>query len=154
MHATNDQSLPEPVSQANTAPDPGSAGRGSDAEKQWTDHEHQAGRAHIQAQKLIEETGSPELAKHAIDGTTDHHHSEPAEDDGGERTEFAQRLGFDSYRALEAMSTPVLSENGQLRMVGSLPGGKWIIWKRGSWNWHQEFDTWQQVRDALATRTD
>ncbi len=151
MHPTNDHTANQPERPEDARPDPGIATPQDDAGKQWTDHEHQADRARLQAQQLVEETGSPELAKHAIDGTADHQTpvSEAGED--SEAAQFARRLGFANYAALEAVSTPVLCDNGQLRMVGSTPNGKWIIWKRGHWDGRLEFDTWQQVRDALAT---
>ncbi|MBL8828880.1 MAG: hypothetical protein JNM18_18010 [Planctomycetaceae bacterium] len=152
MHPTNDQHFDKPETNQDTQP--GSATPADEAGKQWTDHEHQADRARLQAQKLVEETGSPELAKHAIDGATKQPEQPAASADESEAAQFARRLGFASYAALEAMSTPVLSDNGQLRMVGAMPSGKWIIWKRGRWNWHQEFDTWQQVRDALVAAND
>src|SRR5687768_2999335 len=56
--------------------------------------EHIATPVQIEAQKLLEDAGSPELAKHAVDVAA------IGRGEGSPQDQFARRLGFASYLSL------------------------------------------------------
>lgn len=88
---------------------------------EWRDHEHVAEHAQAEAQRLLESTGTPELAKHAID-VAGERQEYTARDD------FARRAGFASFQELLAASAPVTAANGQTWYATPVPNHKWIAW--------------------------
>ena len=57
----------------------------------WQEHEHVAPPVQNQAQKLLDEAGSPELAKHAVDAAAK---TQPLP--ASAHDQFARQLGFAS----------------------------------------------------------
>ena len=104
---------------ANQAQPPRSTSRES---AEWTEHEHVAPPLAHHAQKLIDEAGSPGLARQALDAAAKH---APIGD--SRQDEFARRLGFRSYLDLFEASTLVRTAAGKNWRIGGVPGG-WIVW--------------------------
>jgi len=106
---------------------------------QWNTHEHQSERARMQAQQLVRETGSSELAKHVIDEVA--HQVEPVAD----QTAFARQFGFESYLAMFEASTPMTSYDGQHWLITTTAKGQWIAWNENDLAAVQKF---QSLEDA------
>ncbi len=88
---------------------------------EWRDHEHVAEQAQAEADRLLESTGTPELAKHAIDVASERK-------DFTARDDFARRVGFASYQELLAASAPLVNSNGQTWYTTWTVNNKWIAW--------------------------
>jgi hypothetical protein len=93
----------------------------------------------IQAQQLVQETGSSELAKHAIDEVA--HHFEPILDQAG----FARQFGFESYLAMFESSTPLTSDDGRHWLVATTTGGEWIAWNENELGVHHRFHSLEEA---------
>jgi len=126
-----------------SAPDePESLGTGeskSDSSAEWNTHEHQSERARMQAQELVRETGSSELAKHVIDEVA--HHVEPAAD----QTAFARQFGFESYLAMFEASTPLTSYDGHHWLITTTANGQWIAWNENDLGAVQRFRSLEEA---------
>jgi hypothetical protein len=94
----------------------------SSSAEAWPAHEHVATPVQIEAQKLLEQAGSPELAKHAVDAAT----QKPAQ--GSPQDEFARRLGFASYLLLFEDSALLAAEPGKQWFTTALARDEWILW--------------------------
>ena len=90
----------------------------------WGEHEHVAPPVQVQAQKLLDEAGSPDLAKHAINAAAA---TSPATA-GSPHDQFARQLGFHSYLSLFEASTPAGSAEGRQWFVTALKQDRWILW--------------------------
>ena len=89
---------------------------------QRSPHEHVTPPMKAQAKKLVEEAGTQELAKHAIDAAAEPNSAAAAKD------EFARRLGFTSYLDLFEASTRAASAGGKNWFITALRGGNWVFW--------------------------
>jgi hypothetical protein len=88
----------------------------------WTQHEHVAPPLTAQAEQLICQAGSPNLARHALDA------AEPAGVGASRQDAFARRWGFTSYLELFEASTLVRSAAGKNWRIAALPHDGWIVW--------------------------
>jgi hypothetical protein len=120
------------------------------ATEQWREHEHQAPAADLRAAQLLQETGSPELAKHAVDQA-----EAPADEpihapDVAEQDAAAREFGYDSFAALvkDAVSFPV--DRGPGLMVCELIDGRWIRFDRESWPKHEIFRSREEAMKPVA----
>jgi hypothetical protein len=81
----------------------------------------------LQAQKLLQETGTPTLAKAAIDvvqaGVDQKDQASNAQND-----QYAKLLGYASYMELVSASTMLLGRNGQPWFISAVKHGKWLAW--------------------------
>jgi hypothetical protein len=93
----------------------------TDAEE-WHRHEHVAGSAQVEAQKLVDALGSAQLAKHAVDAA-----AEPTPAASGSRDEFAKRLGFGSYLEMFESAEPIQDRAGSTWMVTAV-GSRTAVW--------------------------
>ena len=89
----------------------------------WQEHEHVAPPVQNQAQKLLDEAGSPELAKRAVDAAAK---TQPLPVSAHDQ--FARQLGFASYLSLFEASTPIKSALGKQWLVTALRTDQWILW--------------------------
>jgi hypothetical protein len=90
----------------------------------WGEHEHVSPPVQMQAQKLLDEAGSPDLAKQAINAASA---VSPATA-GSAHDQFAQQLGFHSYLSLFEASTPAGSAEGRQWFITALKQDRWILW--------------------------
>ncbi|MEX2173679.1 MAG: hypothetical protein WD872_04910 [Pirellulaceae bacterium] len=92
-------------------------------DEKWSEHEHLSAPVQAQARKLIDEAGSPDLAKQALESAAD---DQPL---GNSRQDaFARQSGFPSYLALFEASTPMASEAGKNWHITALPKKEWMVW--------------------------
>lgn len=105
----------------------------------WESHEHVTVEGQLQAQRLIETVGSPELAKHAIDRAQEIQSAPATSDD-----ELARQLGYGSFLELFEASSPTDTSNGRHWCVTPTSYGKWVAWDRKNRHVSHEFDS----RDA------
>jgi hypothetical protein len=102
-----------------------SARQAPDSESQfahWSAHEHIATPVQIEAQKLLEQAGSPELAKHAVDVAA------IGRGEGSPQDQFARRLGFASYLSLFEDSSLLFAQQDKQWFVTAIRNGEWILW--------------------------
>jgi len=133
---------------ASQSPNPGRQSRPAtkQADPEWHEQEQVAESANVQAQKLLEETGSADLAKQAVDNVAAR--TQPREVDLPPHTEktnarapermanpgseakdrFAERLGYQSYLELFEGSTPVPTQDGKAWCVSQDKRGNWAVW--------------------------
>ena len=109
---------------------------------QWPAHEHVASPVQIQAQKLLKEAGSPELAKHAVDEAT-----QPAT--GSPQDEFARNLGFASYLSLFEDSKRLAAGQGKQWFVTAIRNGQWILWNDKDLALFGTFDSREEAERAV-----
>ncbi len=88
----------------------------------WHEHEHVASPLQIQAQRLLAEAGSPELAKHAVDLAGQ---APPA---GSPQDQFARQLEFASYLSLFEDSSLCAADEGRQWFATAIRNGEWILW--------------------------
>jgi hypothetical protein len=86
---------------------------------EWDAHEHVATPVQLQAQRLLEQAGSPELAKHAVDSAA----SQGSPHDG-----FARQLGYASYLSLFEDSALCAAEPGKQWFATAIGNDAWILW--------------------------
>lgn len=119
---------------------------GSPAAADWKRHEHVAGPVQNQAQKLIDEAGSPGLAKEAINAAANQHAEKPApQASASAKDHFARNHGFQSYLDLFEASTTMAQCEGKNWFVTALPAGKWIMWNDQDLQAEQSFDTFEEA---------
>jgi hypothetical protein len=102
----------------------------------WQEHEHVTTPIENQARKLLDEAGSPELAKHAVDSAAELHgaahlpgslaKTQPLA--ASVHDQFARQLGFGSYLSLFEASTPLASAVGKQWFTTALRTDLWVIW--------------------------
>ena len=119
------------------------------AEK-WREHEHQASAADLQAQQLLQETGSPELAKHAVDQAQADAGKSTAPPTPADQDAAARQFGYESFGALIEDSVPFPVERGNTLMVCELKDGRWIRFDRESWPKHEIFRSRDEAMRPIA----
>lgn len=91
-----------------------------DPATEWQRHEHQAEAVLIQAQRLMNEAGTVELAKQALDTV--------ANDREAEMEEFAHGWGFETCQSMVESSHAVVSSDAQGWRVVAVHGDEWVMW--------------------------
>jgi hypothetical protein len=110
----------------------------------WTEHEHVSEPAKAQARRLVDELGSPELAKQAVDSVAG---TVAGATDAKER--LARELGFVSYLDLFEASTPVRSSDERNWFVTSKPGGTWVAWNEQELAPGEEYDSMEGAMTSV-----
>ena len=100
------------------------------ASEAWQEHEHIAPPLVNQAQRLLDDAGSPELAKHAVDAVAK---SLPLATNvqslaTSAHDQFARQLGFVSYLSLFEASTPLRGTVGKQWFLTALRTDLWVVW--------------------------
>jgi hypothetical protein len=126
-----------PAGELGTAPVDSSA-------QQWSGHEHVAAPIQLEAQKLLDQAGSPDLAKQAIDAVAE------AQALNSPRDELARHAGFPSWSALEASSVPLSGADGNCWFVTPLADERWIAWNIQSFQFTQQFAALEDLYRYLA----
>ena len=111
---------------------------------QWTEHEHIAIPVQLEALKLLEEAGSPDLAKQAIDAAAE------AQRLDSPREEVARQAGFSSWSALEASSVPLSVAERNHWFVAPLSCQRWIAWNMQSYTVTRQFASLEDLYRHLA----
>jgi hypothetical protein len=106
----------------------------------WTQHEHVSPPLQAHAQQLVDEAGSPELARQAVNAAEHHPPARASSQD-----EFARRWGFRSYLELFEGSTLVRSAGGKSWRVTSVSGGGWIAWNETDLTAERTFATREEA---------
>lgn len=95
------------------------------APQHWEEHEHLTPPVEAQAKRLVEEAGSKERAKHAVDAAGD---AAPLAMQAADKDQFARQLGFTSYLDLFEASTRESSADGGSWFTTAVRGGGWVAW--------------------------
>jgi hypothetical protein len=82
------------------------------ANTKWERHEHEADLAQTAAQKLVDATGSVELAKQALENAR-----EPPAEPERSRDAFAQQQGFASYLEMFEAAEPITGTDHAVWLV-------------------------------------
>ncbi len=103
-----------------------------DKASDWGIHEHVTDSAKSHAQQLVEEVGSVDLAKHAVDvaGEAGKNSVEPVEtiDESDRQRNFCHSLGFESFKELKRRSTSASSNDGKDWFETELNDHSWVVW--------------------------
>ena len=81
---------------------------------------------------------------------TEGRRSDDSQEDAGSRDGDAQAewrdaaakmLGFKSYSALIAASTPITARDGRVHLIVESHDGRWIVWRAETWPEYRTFDS-------------
>jgi hypothetical protein len=97
-----------------------------------------------QAQILIHQAGSLELAKAAVDGAAEREAIPDFREDL-----FAQRFGFTSRIELLAASTPLVATDGASWWTTSVADNRWIVWNQNDMSASNSYATLQEARSSI-----
>jgi hypothetical protein len=97
-----------------------------------------------QAQILIHQAGSLELAKDAVDGAAQREAIPDFREDL-----FAQRFGFASRLELLAASTPLIAANGESWWTTTVADNRWIVWNQNDMSAASTYSTLQEARRSI-----
>jgi hypothetical protein len=114
----------------------------------WKEHEHVAPPVEAQAQKLLEEAGSPAIAKHAIDAAAQRQPRPDSDPD-----QFARHCGFDSRTELFSASTKLTASDGAQWWATPLKGNGWVVWSDRDFRVQHVFTTFDDARRSIAGQT-
>jgi len=109
----------------------------------WQQHEHVTAPLQAQAQKLLEEAGSPELAKHAVDEAARQH----TEQAGPEK--LVQEWGFGSWDELITLSTNLIAPDGASWWITPHHHQGWMLWNHNEWQAHKLFGSFEEARSHV-----
>jgi hypothetical protein len=102
---------------------------------------HRATPVQLEAQRLLEEAGSPDLAKHA---------TVPGNSEGSPQDQFARKLGFASYLSLFEDSARLRTEPHKQWFVTALRNHEWILWNDSDLVVMGPFETKEAAEGAAA----
>ena len=91
---------------------------------EWNEHEHLAPALQMEAEKLISQAGSAEMAKRAIDAIADTW----VEDPKTRHDKFAREWGFASYLSMLQCSMSISAAREKNWCVTAVKDGRWIMW--------------------------
>jgi hypothetical protein len=98
----------------------------------------------MQAQTLIHQAGSPELAKDAVDGAAEREMIPDFRED-----QFGRRFGFASRPELLAASTPLTAADGTPWWTTAIDGNRWIVWNQEDMSALKTYSTLQEARSSI-----
>ena len=98
----------------------------------------------MQAQILIHQAGSLELAKNAVQGAAEREAIPDFREDL-----FAQRFGFTSRRDLLAASTPLIAADGASWWTTTVADNRWIVWNQNDMTASNTYATLQEARRSI-----
>jgi hypothetical protein len=131
---------------------PRSESKSSNRVAQWSAHEHVSPVIQSQAQELIDATGSPELAKQALEAAQSEAERSAGDRLISEQDSFAKRWGFQSYLDLFEASSLVRSAAGKNWRLNVVAGG-WIVWNETDLAASKVFATKQDALAAVPSRS-
>lgn len=101
---------------------------GEAADHDWTGHEHVTENVRHQAQKLIDEIGSVDLAKQAVEAVGDVTTlaNEATQQEGQVR--LANSLGFNTVEELWQASSSVPANDGKNWYITKVGDSSWAVW--------------------------
>lgn len=106
--------------------------------------QHVSDSVELQAQKLIEQTGTPELAKQAIEAAQQPDLPPVSKD------ELATRLGYTSFLELFEASTPVAARDGTTWYLTPGVQGNWLVWSDADFTLGPTFPSKSEAEAFLA----
>jgi hypothetical protein len=98
----------------------------------------------MQAQTLIHQAGSPQLAKNAVDGAAERETIPDFRED-----QFSQRFGFASRRELLAASTPLTAADGTPWWTTAIADNRWIVWNQQDMSALKTYSSLQEARSSV-----
>jgi len=110
----------------------------------WVDHEHVTPTSQLHAERLLQEVGSPELAKLAIDQAKAGGETTVADD-----SQLAQRLGYVSFLELFESSKPIPTADGSQWCIAPRSSGTWVAWERQSRFVSRDFESLEAATDFV-----
>jgi hypothetical protein len=119
-----------------------------DAIADWNQHEHIAPTLELEAQKLIDQAGSPDLAKQAIDAACQHQAGA-----AGAPETSAQAWGFASRVELLAASAPYAGPDGDSWWITAIGENSWMIWNERNETPPRQFASVEAAQQFLAEAT-
>lgn len=97
-----------------------------------------------QAQKLIDEAGSCDAAKSAVDVAAEREHIPDFQED-----HFALRFGFASRAELRHASKPLVVNDGVITWATELSDRRWICWSKDDMSASQTFNSLEELQKHL-----
>jgi len=131
-----------------------------EAAANWSRSEHVTPAVEVQAQKLLSEAGSPELAKYAVESaaqTADSNVAQSSDSNNntvsntGSYDHFAQLLGFHSRAELLEASSTLTTKNGESWWI-TFDKHNWVAWKETALDSAQIFTLLAEAKDFILTR--
>lgn len=116
------------------------------ADAEWKEHEHVAPAVQVEAEKLVERAGSPELAKQAIDEV-----SQQEERLASQREELARQHGFPSLEAMLASSIRIAAPDGSAWWATEIQHEGWMVWNDRERAVKRRFPTLEACHRYLAS---
>ena len=89
----------------------------------WEQHEHLTPPLQAQAQRLLDEAGSPELAKHAVDAAAERQEHGPSDD-------LVSEGGFESWEEMLTLSTSIDLDGDQWWITPFPRRDGWMLWNQ------------------------
>lgn len=114
--------------------------------RDWTQHEHVSPTLQNEAQQLIRHSGSPEIARQAIEAAADKAPALAA----SSKDAFARAHGFTSYLELFESSSVVRSVDGKNWCVTALPRQRWMLWNEQDLKVHSTHGSLEEAQGALS----
>jgi hypothetical protein len=105
----------------------------------WQHHEHIADSAKAHAQQLVDELGSVDLAKHAIETVGEVPKTDSSQPE--RQTQLCQALNFENIEDLRAHSSPVESNDGKHWFTTELADHSWTVWRDEEFRTDRHFAT-------------
>jgi hypothetical protein len=106
----------------------------------WEEHEHLTPPIQLQAQRLLEEAGSPELAKHAVDAAAEQ--QSQAED-------LLNQGGFASWDEMLTFSTSIRFDGEQWWITPFREQAGWMLWSQRGGASPQLFASFEEAHRHL-----
>jgi hypothetical protein len=101
---------------------------------EWKNHEHIAPPVQVEAEKLVESAGSPELAKQAIDAS-----ARQQEGSDAKQEEFARRCGYASADEMLSISQRLTASDRTKWWASPVRDEGWMLWREGDFSALQRF---------------
>jgi hypothetical protein len=120
---------------------------GPDQTANWTEHEHIVPPIQSQAQRLLAEAGSPELAKHALDMAAAGPSTDAGHIDG-----LAQRWGFRPRHDLLAASISIATSSRHMWWLTPIDDRGWVAWTERDSAMSDMLPTLEQARQFVTNR--
>lgn len=126
-----------------------------DPPAEWAQHENISEAAQKAATELLEETGSPELAKHAIDQAARRVANEPnGQRQQANRDHFARELGFRTYDDLVSASPAINADDKHRWHVTQVTRDQqqfWTAWNEQELATRGQFASEQEAAESITS---
>lgn len=114
-------------------------------ERAWSRHEHVSPPVQTQAQRLLHEAGSPELAHLAVEQAADE-----ATPPSVDLDQLAERWGFGSRHEMLAASVSIASRHIHAWWATPVHGGGWVAWCQRDGAMSERLQTLDACREFIA----